>query len=416
MRVSKLAKYSVILSLIPALYYTFFPGKIILVTLICAYPILIGILLFLNKKIHKKFDGLFYMNLFIIYNIIVLVRGLFDATSIQDWIVMFGNKIPLFLVVHFAIFIASDISSIIAVIRSFLIYGLLVGFVMFFFPNDPGPLGFTRTIAPISFMIFLFPYVNKKLRIFIFSVAMFSFLSDLENRSNLLNILIASIILLISFYKKAYVVIKGFKYTRSIMLFFPVFFLGLGLSGTFNIFLVGDYFDNYYNQENKGTSKDVLVDSRTDIYKDVFFQLKNDEAFLFGLGASGKTKTFLTDYGDYDIIYKEGRRDTESGMLNYFQWGGLVGGLVYFLLFVKASYYGIYKSRNWLCKMIGLWVVYKGVFSFIEDPIFFGIGPIFVFFPISVCFNKEFRLLNDFELKVIFTNIFNRKKRLKVIS
>lgn len=414
MRVSKLAKYSVLLSIIPALYYAFFPGKIILVTIICSYPLLIGIILSLNKGIHKKFDGLFYIKLFIIYNIIVLVRGIFDAKSIQDWTVMFGSTIPLMLIIHFTMFIAADKSSIVAVIRTFMLYGLPLGFFLFFITEDPGPLGFAHTIAPISFMIFLVPYVNKKLKIVIFSIAIFSFLSDFENRSNLLNLLIASIIMLTFYWKKFYVVIKGYKHVRSIMLFFPVFFLVLGLSGIFNIFLIGDFFDNYYNQENKGTSKDVLVDSRTDIYKDVFSQLKKDDAFLFGLGASGKTKTFLTNYEDFDIVYKEGRRSTESGMLNYIQWGGLVGGLVYFLLFVKASYYGIYKSRNWLCKMLGLWVVYKGAFSFIEDPVFFGIGSIFIFFPISICLNKEFRLMNDLEIRMMFRGMFKKKKRVVV--
>ena len=415
MQLKTIAKYSVVLSIIPALYNAFFPGKIALISLICIFPLLMGVLFSLNKKIPTNFDGIVYVKFFIIYYIIVLIRGLIGATSYKDWTVLFSNTIPLILILHFTLFIGAYMSTVQTLIRAFLLYGIPLCLILYLISgDDPTPYGFTHTVAPISFMLLLTPYISKKLKIVIFSIAIFSFTSDFANRSNLLNILIAFVILLSFIFRNVPLVFRAYKSIRSIVLILPVLFLFLGATGVFNIFLIGDYLGNYTTQDLRGTNEDVLGDSRTGIYKDVFSQLINEDAILFGLGSSGKVKSYLSDYDDSNTLLKEGRRDTESGMLNYIQWGGLVGGLLYFLLFVKASYYGIYKSSNWLCKMLGLWLVYKGMFSFIEDPVFFSIGSIFIFFTISICLNKEFRLMNDIELKAMFSSMFNKKRKIRI--
>jgi hypothetical protein len=407
---NKLAKYSVILSIIPALYFAFFPGKIVLISIICSYPLLIGILLSSKKHLNKNFEGVFYIKIFIIYNIIVLLRGLIDASSMQDWTVMFASTIPLFLITHFSIYLATYKSSVIVFIRSFLIYGLSLS-MLFFFTDEFGFIEFPHVVSPIYFMILLIPYMGKKFGILIFILALISFISDFSNRSNLINILIASIIMVSFLWKKKIWMLKLVKYIRTILLTLPVLFIILGVTGIFNIFLIGNLLGEFMIDFGKDQSQDLLVDSRTSIYTDVFSQLTNDNAIVFGLGASGKTKTSLTDisYADFDLIYKEGRRNTESGMLNYIQWGGLVGGLVYFLLFVKASYYGIYKSKNWFCIMLGLWIAFRGFYSFIEDFMLFSINSLFILVSVGICLSKKFRLMNDLELKFMFRRMLNMK-------
>jgi hypothetical protein len=226
----------------------------------------------------------------------------------------------------------------------------------------------------------------------------------------MLNIIIAFVIVSTFIWRKKKWIFAAIKTLRFVLLSLPPVFLILGLSGIFNVFLIGESL-SWVVVDEKKESQDLLIDSRTAIYNDVFGELERQDSFLFGLGASGKTKTSLTDisYADFDVIYKEGRRGTESGMLNYIQWGGIIGGLLYFLLFIKASYLGVYKSKNWFCIMIGLWVAFKGMFSFIEDRNFFSISTIFIFLAISVCMNKKIRSLRDNEIKLIFN------KHLKII-
>lgn len=409
MTFTKLAKFSVILSILPALYYAFFPGKIALITVLCAYPLIIGAILSLKKQTNKNIDRALYIKIFIVYNIIVLIRGLMDANSSQDWIVLFSSSIPLILFIHFSIYLGICKASLIILIRTFLTYGLLLCVLLLFITDDPGPLGFAHVISPIYLLILIVPYLGKKFKILILTIALFSFFSDITIRSNLLNITVAFCIAFTFLWRKKKGMLKAVKGLRGVLLILPVLFLVLGVTGVYNVFRIGESFGEIMVQNSRGDTDDILVDSRTEIYMDVFSQLKREEAILFGLGASGKTKTFLTDYEDFDIVYKEGRRGTESGMLNYIQWGGIVGGVIYFLLFVNASYYGIYKSRNWFCVMLGLWVAYKGFFSFIEDPMSFTTGSMFVLVPIGICLSKEFRSMSDQELKFMFRNIFKKK-------
>ncbi|WP_124019378.1 hypothetical protein [Flavobacterium hydrophilum] len=409
MNFSKLGKYTVILSTIPALYVSIYPGKIVLITMLCSYILLIGMLIIvaklqvINEKININFDSVLYVKFFLFYNLLVLMRGIYDAKSDQDWIVMFSATIPLFLVIHFSIYLAAYNTSINSLIKSFMTYGVVLSIFIFFF-EPPLSIDFTKSISPIYLMIFLIPFVNKMNRIFIIFLTLISFFSDFSNRSNLINICIASVITLSFFWKKRMWVLSLIKGARIFLLSSPIVFLILGLSGVFNVFLIGDMMQTYSIETSNGNKQDLLIDSRTSIYSDVFSELKKQEAFVFGLGASGKTKTSLTEvsYADFDKIYKEGRRRTESGMLNYIQWGGMIGGLVYFLLFVKASFLGIYRSRNWFCVMLGIWVAFKGLFSFIEDATYFSVSSIFIFFAIGICMSKKIRQLDDLEIKVFF--------------
>nr|WP_294930719.1 hypothetical protein [uncultured Flavobacterium sp.] len=415
MIIRKIIKLAVIFSIIPSLYNSIYPGRIAIASILCSYAIFVGIIYIINRlyvsrvSIPRKFDGINYIYLFIIYNLIVLLRGLFDAQSIEDWKSMFSNVLPLYLVTHFSLYIALYPAFVIDTIRTFLTYGLLLCLLIYVIEPELS-INFIKSLSPIYFIILIIPYLDKKNGILIITVAAIFFFSVFTNRANMLNIIIAFVIVSTFIWRKKKWIFATIQTFRFVLLALPPVFLVLGLSGIFNVFLIGESL-SWVVVDEKKESQDLLIDSRTAIYNDVFGELERQDSFLFGLGASGKTKTSLTDisYADFDVIYKEGRRGTESGMLNYIQWGGIIGGLLYFLLFIKASYLGVYKSKNWFCIMIGLWVAFKGMFSFIEDRNFFSISTIFIFLAISLCMSKKIRSLKDNEIKLIFN------KHLKII-
>ena len=109
----------------------------------------------------------------------------------------------------------------------------------------------------------------------------------------------------------------------------------------------------------------MLVDSRTSIYEDVFDELNRRNAYLIGLTANGKTQTSLSDISnaDFSEIYKNGRPGTESGMLNQIQYGGIIGFICYSVLFIGATYFAIWKSRNRYMILIGLFVSFKYILN-----------------------------------------------------
>lgn len=406
---SRLAKYSIIFSIFPALFIAMFPGKIAIVTIVCSYPLIVFLLFSLNKQHTKKIDGNVYVLLFLIYNLFILIRGFFDANSFEDWKVLLSTMVPLFLFVHFSIYLAAYKASLVAIMSAFLSYGLILCLFIFIIPVN-NQFGFPKAISPIYFIVFMIPYLGKKFMFFILSIVVVSFFSDVANRSNLLNIIISLMILSSFLYKNKAIMLFIIKLVRRVLLISPVLFLILGVSGIFNIFLIGEDYSDLIIETENGVSQEAFVDSRTPIFTDVFSELVKEDSILFGLGASGKTDTFLTDSiaMDFSEIYKEGRRGTESGLLNYIQWGGIIGGLLYFLLFVKASYYGIYKSKNWFCIMLGLFMAFKGLFSLIEDRLTFSIESIFIFISIGICFNKKVRQMSDLELRLMFRYILKK--------
>lgn len=410
MKIEKFIKFSIIFSILPAIYFALFPGKIVLITIICSYPLILFV--FIKWKNLVVSPREFSINLFFWYSLIILFRGFIEAESNADWINLLSTGVALFLFLPLTIHFGRNINFSLAAINSFIIYGIPLVFILFFISDDSGPFGFAHMISPIYLLILLIPVLNLKLSLIIILITIISFFSDISIRSNLLNISVAFLICSTFLLKNRKFILRILKILRTFFLYSPIFFIILGATGIFNIFQIGDSLDEFIIDDGKGNTQDVFVDSRTEVYSDVLSQLSIKNAFVFGLGASGKTKTHLTNVqnSDFDKVYKEGRRGTESGMLNYIQYGGFLGALFYLILFMRASYLAVYRSNNWLIIMIGMWVSFKGFYSFIEDTTVFSVSTIFIFISIGLCFNNELRSLQDDEIKALF-----RKKLFKKV-
>ena len=155
-------------------------------------------------------------------------------------------------------------------------------------------------------------------------------------------------------------------------------------------------------------SRALLTDSRTGIYEDVLGGLKKNNAEMLGLGIDGKVKTSLSDLRDRDYasLYKYGRPSSESGMLNYVQYGGFLGFLTYGLFLICAAFKGVFKSNNRWLMLIGLFVAFKFLYSFIEDAVSFKLTSFYIFMMVGMCYNRRFRAMNDDEVKAYLKLIF----------
>jgi hypothetical protein len=181
----------------------------------------------------------------------------------------------------------------------------------------------------------------------------------------------------------------------------------LGLSGVYNVFLIGENFKEF-NIKSQSNERNLLVDSRTAIYKDVFIELAKQNSIIWGLGGIGKTNTSLKEDEliDYAKIYKEGRRYTESGMLNQFQFSGFIGAFSYWLLLMNASFNAIFKSKNIFFKLLGLFMAFKVTYSFVEDPIYPNVATFYLMYFIGLCYNKKIRSFDNSQIKKLSYIIF----------
>ena len=417
MKLSKVSKYFILILLIPSIYVLLNPGKIVAISIICIFPLLAALLLFLPNFLKLKFEGKTYIQLYVLLNLIIVFRGFLDAQSNEDWRVMFSQRLPICILFPITIFLGLKNKIIKILFSSFVKYGILLSTILLF-GEGSGMMGFPHNVSPIYLCILFLPYLKVNWKVIILIVSSVSFFSDLEMRANLINIFVAFLISSTYYIRKLPFTLLSIKFFRKVILITPVIFIVLGLSGVFNIFKIGQFIGEQSVEIGDGKKQDMIVDSRTGIYTDVVLELYNEKAFLWGLGGSGKTDTFLTElaWGNFDKIYREGRRGTESGMLNYAQWGGAIGVIVYLLLFAKASYLGIYKSKNWLSVMIGIWIGYKAMFSFIEDRLYINLNTLFIMISFGMCFNEVLREMSDQEIKVFIRSIFQKNNIRKEIT
>lgn len=394
-------KYIIVLALFPAIYTGFYPGEITLVSSI-SYLIIFfilsgnGIINYQRKTfVFDKFDYSFVVKILLIYNLVTYCRGFFNIDSDQDVYALCGKLLYTSFVVPFFVYLAYPRYFII-VLKSILIYGTLLCLVCMLYPSSNGMLSFQHNMSFVNVLLLFIPYIRKKyIVILILSVALFVVFYDIDRRSIVINMLVSFFIMLFrSFYRFAVI-----KKTIIVLCFsLPTVFMCLGVIGYFNVFEYIQSSNDDVRLHEEG--RNIYVDSRTSIYVDVLSELNTKDKILCGLGANGKTHTSLVDniYVDYASIYKYGRPSTESGMLNYIQYGGFIGYVVYSFLFLCACYFSLFKSRNSFVVCLGVFMCFKYVYSFVEDA-YVGASLLYFYLWLGICYCREMREMSDFEIE-----------------
>lgn len=410
--IQKIRKLTVPLILIPSIFISFFPGQIIAVTLICFSP-----LLFFQFKQFCKFNngeivvGSRIIILYFIFCLVSYIRGIIDAQSVTDWINLLGMQVFAFIL--YPMFLSTlTLKDFCIYIKSYIVYGFIATLIIYFNGAGSGFTDVPHMIGGVFIIAFAGPYIKKKTYIIVLLLLVFVLLTNLGTRTCILNISVCLLILFMNHiicnekYKR-----KLYQYISLVLLVAPLIFLYLGLMGIFNIFKIGDIYETSYTVSGgiKQGERNLLVDSRTSIYTDVFSELDRKNAYLWGLGINGKTQTSLVDKG-YDEIYKEGRRATESGMLNYIQYGGFIGLLMYYSLIAYAACLALWRSNNRFCIFLGIWLSFKLFLSFIEDPPSPNVYYFFIILTISLCYNERLRHMNNTQIKQLFNYIFYGNK------
>lgn len=397
----RFAKYTIILSIIPSVIYSFFPGKIVASTIICSYPLLI-LLPSIYKNIDKSdLDPLTkkIFHLFFVSNCIMMAHGFINLNEVQDYMELISNQLIYVFFIPFSLYFGLNNLLISGLINYYLRYTLPITFLILFNQSDSvGIISFPYLIYPIMFFLLIGPYLNPKSFIIMIIFSLMVMYYYIDRRSVFLNFFI-TLLIVSTYYYKSYKILSLMKYLRVTFLITPIVFLYLGISDDINVFKVVEDYQTVSTLEIGKDGRIATVDSRTSIYQDVLQDIEKKSAYIFGLGFNGKVTTSLGELDGYEDLFNKGRSNSESAMLNYLQWGGLIGVLSYYLLFWIASYFALFKSKNWFCVMTGLWISFKLTFSFIDDVISFNPSTIFLFMTLGICFNSTIRQMNEIDFK-----------------
>ena len=183
----------------------------------------------------------------------------------------------------------------------------------------------------------------------------------------------------------------------------PIVLLYLGISGTFNIFEdLSSYQGKYVEKKVENgefVEEDLSTDTRTFIYVEVIESaLKHNYVICGRTPARGNDTIFFED-NDMIKTGKNERFMNETCHTNIFTWLGLIGVVLYSLLYFRASYLSIYKSNNIYIKFLGLFIAFRWAYGWIEDVNNFNILGISIWMLIAMGLSNEFRLMNNKDFK-----------------
>lgn len=245
-------------------------------------------------------------------------------------------------------------------------------------------------LYPISLLLLLTPYVSKKWRITMIAIALFSFFHDVSVRSNVLLLSFSAVLLILYLISKYNYQIRFRKITWIACFILPALFLFLGISGRYNFF--AELMSTNINISSGSKDRAYMVDSRTAVYEDVFRSFDDAGSLILGNSPVSKIKTQMNIQDQ-----EKGRNRTESGFLNILYYYGVIGILCYMCLSMYASHLAVFRSNNRLATLIGLYVAFKFLFIFIEEPSI----TMTTYFAIGLCLNPEFRNMEEEEVKQI---------------
>jgi hypothetical protein len=341
------------------------------------------------------------IKIFLIWNIVTIIRGAFFAVDYWDWKFLVLSSTPFFLI-PLAFFLGNDFFSVRLIFRYILKYFFTFGFLIIPLALVTNRELYSRLMIPSSVFILLIPYLKPKWRKLILFVAVVSIVIVIDFRTNIIKTAISLLILSLYYFRK-FILKSWLKVIHLLIFALPLLLLVLGVTGEYNVFEKTSQNNTYTIKAQKGDlgTENLAADTRTFLYVEVLSSMVKNGTLLIGEGATGKYKS---DYFDTFADHR-GRYGSEVGFLNLLLYSGIIGVIIYFLILFLSSYYAINNSNNFLCKMLGLLIAGRWLLFFIEEFTSFDLNTLFTWLVIGLVCTREFRVMNEKDLKLFFKSL-----------
>lgn len=344
-----------------------------------------------NKQFVVCFKRIYF--LFLICVLFDIVRGIFLLPGLTYWHIKAFFTNMFVIATWLTIYLASNSGFIINTMRLWL---KCLPFFCFFLLLFEEPRLWANALIPITFLLFIVK--NKRIYLLLVVLSIILCCVDLESRSPIVKYGMA---LLISFplFLSIKVPLFFLRIVNSLFYFLPVIFFVLAITGNFNILSPSDYVSEPISVHSTTSDTDVnfMADTRTFIYEEVILSAINNEYVMTGRTfARGNDSYYAQDL--YEGINLKERFANESSILNVFTWMGLVGLLLYSLLFVFASFYSINHAKSIRLKFIGLYLSFIWAFSWIEIYSILEMQYVVYMMMLGMCVSKQYLKMNDDQL------------------
>ncbi|MGN1214950.1 MAG: hypothetical protein ACI4TJ_01765 [Candidatus Cryptobacteroides sp.] len=256
-----------------------------------------------------------------------------------------------------------------------------------------------RFMLPLSFLLILCPLFEKKsfILVLVLSLVVIAFSAG-GARSNLLRFLFC-MVLGAGLAFRQYIPLPLIKFAVVLEFVLPFVFIVLAVTGTFNIFQIGESLGaggiEVRNSFDADDTEDLGADTRTFIYLEEFASALNHGYVLQGRSmARGYDSEFFGNE-DLEMTGRGERGSSEVAILNVFNYFGVIGVLIYFLLFAGAVVSVFLHSRNKVLYFIAVYVGFRWLWAFVEDFTRFDLNTLCLWAALSMCYSPLFLKMDD---------------------
>lgn len=275
------------------------------------------------------------------------------------------------------------------------------------------PETYFHFLIPLYIGLILIRALPFKHQVLILIVAIF-FMGGLLSRSNLIKIIIFSIIGYVTYSK--YITKKIAKLICAFLISCPLLLFILGISGFFNVFDMESYMGNYdvemsYTSEGEERGRSMIKDTRTFVYAELLESTIENDSWLLGRHPSrGYTSIKYQDELDENSgMFNTERMNVEVGILGIYLWTGIIGYLIYSAFFFNSIFSSINRTNNHYILSLAIALSFIYAFSFVEFTCAPHIMYIMTFIYLGICNSKAFLNMSNDEFKIFIKKIFSFK-------
>lgn len=336
------------------------------------------------------------IKIWFVVNIINFIRGFFLSQDYWDYKYLFFTALS-FSFIFLVFFIGNNLKYVKTVFKFVLKYLFPFGFLLVPLTLTTNEELYSRIMIPISLFILFIPFLKSKYKFLVIIVTFVSIFIVIGFRSNIIKIAFSVLLLVVYYFNISY---RWLRIMNLSLLVIPIILFSVAVTGVFNIFSDISNSKDYQITTNANTGETLVGDTRTFLYVEVLKTINSTGNFLIG---SGSTGSYQSDY-----FYDSGgaingkRYGSEVGILNILLRFGIIGVGVYFLIIFKVSFTAINNSSNQLSKILGLYIAFRWLFSFIEEFTQYDLNFYFFWLAVGLVSSNSFRAMNDKEIKQFF--------------
>ena len=351
---------------------------------------------------------LILINIYLIWLLIGIIRGLFVPENYWEWKQLVTGSLTLSL--PLLVFPFQSYTNTQAVLSHWLKYAIPCCILLLLFtPNG----SYHFYIAPIFLLGCFLPLMPSKWKIIIGGLLLIMLVSNLGARSQVIKAGITIIIALGVYFSK-FIPTSFLKLIHCLCFGIPITLLFLGISGTFNIFEeLSKNEDKYIEKKivnGQVVEENLSADTRTFIYEEVIESAVKHNYVIWGRTPARGNDSDIFGTLTAEIL-KTGKYERHTNELchpNIFTWLGIIGVILYSLIYLRSSYLAVYKSNNIYIKFLGCFIAFRWAFGWIEDINRFDIANIALWMIIAIGFSTQFRLMENSDFRLWFKKIFHK--------